>query len=165
MGRWPNLTVLQMKAILNSAGMLMSIASSGLILTVVLGMLAQQGTAMQSSVQSAMPNTCIIAAPYLCKSVSLDANGILTARIGQIGSAMSITATGCSGTSEAPGQSSFVQLGQPVQLVSGGIAQLKFTCPMAPNSSSLAGSLWIIYDTPGSSGLVAQVGAFNAKAQ
>ena len=56
-----------------------------LIIAVVIGVLFQSRFFSPS-----LPTSCLSSTPYLCRNPVLNANGILTAQIGELGSAITI---------------------------------------------------------------------------
>ena len=110
-----------------------------------------------------LPASCASAEPYLCTNPTLTINGILAARIGELGSAITVTNLNCSGTSAVP---SAWTTPAPVPLVSGAVTILNFSCPVPLGTvgASFSGKLWIRYSTATQSGLVAQVGTVTATA-
>lgn len=110
-----------------------------------------------------LPTSCLSAEPYACRNPSLNANGILTAQVGELGSTITLTGLNCSSISGVPNR--FTAPGS-VTLISGVIANLTFSCPLSSNTvgASFSGKLWIMYDTATQSGLLAQVGTVTATA-
>ena len=128
-----------------------------LVIAVVLGALFQLGVFNSASSQQ---SGCVSSAPYFCGPPSLASNGMLTEQVGQIGSPISVTATGCSTTTSAPALASFSPTS--VTLNSGGTTGLIFQCPLTSNTigTTFSGTLWIQYGT----GQIAKVGTINTKA-
>ena len=112
---------------------------------------------------SSLGNSCIPSTGYLCTNPILDAAGSINITLGQAsGSAITISAIACTNSTQTP-TSTIPVSGAVIQ--NGGQLTLTFQCPGAagPIGKAFHGYLWIVYSGEGQSGLLAMVGAVNAK--
>jgi hypothetical protein len=110
-----------------------------------------------------LPTSCLSTEPWLCRNPTLRTNGILSVQLGILGSTITIIDLNCSPSGVMP---SSWTTPSPATLVSGVPVILNFSCPISSNTvgTSFAGRLWIIYNTPTQTGLIAQVGSVSAQA-
>ena len=109
-------------------------------------------------------STCIVQTGYLCSSVSLSTNGILSADVGSnYGTTITVSGVTCT-TNSTPSVSSFNGIA-PIKINNGGEVPLSFYCPLTSNTvgSPFNGKLWILYSDSSSSQQIAEIGVVSAK--
>ncbi len=109
---------------------------------------------------SSSASFCTPIAPYTCSNPVLFSNGLLSVRVEELGSAMTVSGLGCSSSSVAP--SAFSQTN--IQLLPGISYNLNFSCNISSNAigTTFSGSLWVQYGGGSQTGL-SQISTVNAK--
>ncbi|MEM0201401.1 MAG: hypothetical protein QXD23_03275 [Candidatus Micrarchaeaceae archaeon] len=140
---------------------LMTYGWSILIIAIALVTLFELGIFNSTSLSG--NGACIAQSGYLCTSVSLSTNGVLSAEIGSNYGPFTITGVSCL-TNSIPTTSSFNGI-TPTKVNNGGEIEINFYCPLTSNAigSAFNGDLWIEYSTPTSTEQIAEVGTVSVK--
>ncbi len=140
---------------------LMTYGWSILVIAVVIGVLFELG--VFNSGGNALPNACIPQSGYMCSNPQLSSTGNLLITFGQAyGSVITVTGTGCSGSTAQPSTFSSTDL----SFASGAENSLVFSCPTTSNAmgTEFHGTLWIEYTKNNVPGIISQVAEITAKA-
>jgi hypothetical protein len=140
---------------------LMTYGWSILVIAVVIGALFELG--VFNSGGNALPNACIPQSGYICSNPQLSSTGNLLITFGQAyGSVITVTGTGCSGSTAQPSTFSSTDL----SFASGAENSLVFSCPTTSNAmgTEFHGTLWIEYTRNNVLGIISQVAEITAKA-